>query len=145
MKTTEEIAAPPEGSQIEKGTRLWYRAHKSYCCLDHGCKYDDEDCPVANGETVQDARCEECFGNEVKQGGISKSSSVDDLALAHYENYRPDCNCRSCQAALVQAMIELQNANTLSHLVKELVATRKVVQQLLKALEAGAKPLGEGQ
>ena len=23
--------------------------HKSHCCLNHGCKYDDKDCPVMTG------------------------------------------------------------------------------------------------
>lgn len=34
--------------------------HISHCCLMHGCKYGDEDCPVVTGEAVQEYTCESC-------------------------------------------------------------------------------------
>lgn len=37
-----------------------YGVHQSHCCVYHGCKYGDEDCPVAIGEIVQDHGCEYC-------------------------------------------------------------------------------------
>lgn len=27
--------------------------HETHCCVDHGCKYGDHDCPVASGEVEQ--------------------------------------------------------------------------------------------
>ena len=27
--------------------------HEGHCCVLHGCKYGDEDCPVISGETQQ--------------------------------------------------------------------------------------------
>lgn len=37
-----------------------YGVHKSHCCVLHGCKYGDEDCPVVLKEIVQLYLCEEC-------------------------------------------------------------------------------------
>ena len=34
--------------------------HRAHCCKWHGCKYGDDDCPVANGEVEQDYLCECC-------------------------------------------------------------------------------------
>lgn len=37
------------------------RVYVRHCCLRHGCKYgDDEGCPVATGQQVQDHPCEFC-------------------------------------------------------------------------------------
>jgi hypothetical protein len=34
--------------------------HRTHCCALHGCKYADDDCPVANWEIAQDYPCETC-------------------------------------------------------------------------------------
>ena len=34
--------------------------HRTHCCVLHGCKYGDEDCPVWNKKIKQDYPCEEC-------------------------------------------------------------------------------------
>ena len=35
--------------------------HATHCCKWHGCKYDNEDCPVANGKIKQEFLCEWCY------------------------------------------------------------------------------------
>ena len=40
-----------------------WRVHETHCCSIHGCKYGDEDCPVANGKT-HGIKCESCFSDE---------------------------------------------------------------------------------
>lgn len=40
--------------------------HASHCCKWHGCKYGDDDCPVASGEIEQLYLCEYC--DEVLEG-----------------------------------------------------------------------------
>ena len=35
-------------------------AHKTHCCILHGCKYGDPDCPVVQRVIVQDYLCEDC-------------------------------------------------------------------------------------
>ena len=34
--------------------------HVTHCCVMHGCKYGDPDCPVENKEVMQEYLCEEC-------------------------------------------------------------------------------------
>jgi len=34
--------------------------HTSHCCEKHGCKYGDDDCPVAKKVSVQEYLCESC-------------------------------------------------------------------------------------
>ena len=35
--------------------------HVSHCCDRHGCKYGDDDCPVANGRLKQEGPCYYCY------------------------------------------------------------------------------------
>jgi hypothetical protein len=35
--------------------------HAAHCCKWHGCKYGEDDCPVANGEVEQEYICEGCW------------------------------------------------------------------------------------
>ena len=34
--------------------------HRTHCCVEHGCKYGDGDCPVVLGIIAQDCYCEDC-------------------------------------------------------------------------------------
>lgn len=34
--------------------------HISHCCKWHGCKYNDPNCPVENGQVEQEYLCEWC-------------------------------------------------------------------------------------
>ena len=34
--------------------------HRTHCCVNHGCKYGAEDCPVEDRSTVQEYPCEWC-------------------------------------------------------------------------------------
>lgn len=34
--------------------------HRTHCCLEHGCKYGEEDCPVVNKLVVQTYPCYDC-------------------------------------------------------------------------------------
>jgi hypothetical protein len=35
--------------------------HEAHCCIIHGCKYDDDNCPVEKGIVPQEGPCEECI------------------------------------------------------------------------------------
>lgn len=39
--------------------------HTEHCCVDHGCKYNSDDCTVVYGLKVQSYPCEECQYDEV--------------------------------------------------------------------------------
>jgi hypothetical protein len=38
----------------------YFGVHRTHCCIKHGCKYGDKDCPVVEGKIKQDYICEEC-------------------------------------------------------------------------------------
>jgi hypothetical protein len=57
MKVDEDhIEEPLRGSEIKDDKCV----HTEHCCYDHGCKYGDEDCPVAEGTKRQSSPCEIC-------------------------------------------------------------------------------------
>ena len=37
--------------------------HRTHCCIVHGCKYGDGDCPVVNADVEQIYLCEDCQNN----------------------------------------------------------------------------------
>lgn len=41
-----------------------YGVHIAHCYYIHGCKYGDEDCPVASGEVAQQYLCYDCDGED---------------------------------------------------------------------------------
>jgi len=41
---------------------MYKNVHTEHCCFEHGCKYGDEDCPVATGLQKQSYPCECCDG-----------------------------------------------------------------------------------
>ena len=38
--------------------------HTEHCCVIHGCKYCDDDCPVETGVKKQSYMCEDCYSDE---------------------------------------------------------------------------------
>lgn len=45
-----------------------YGVHQTHCCVKHGCKYGNRNCPVELGIIAQDYPCEDC-DNETKDKG----------------------------------------------------------------------------
>jgi hypothetical protein len=64
--------------------------HRTHCCVLHGCKYGDKDCPVANEVIKQDYLCEDClpyFNPEVKhEVNVSETEyiSIEDRSKSYY-------------------------------------------------------------
>jgi hypothetical protein len=52
--------------------------HVGHCCLEHGCKYGDKNCPVANGRLAAEFPCEQC--DEDKEWIESKLANNPDTA-----------------------------------------------------------------
>ncbi len=40
--------------------------HQTHCCVLHGCKYGDDDCPVVSGDVEQEYPCEACGGEGIE-------------------------------------------------------------------------------
>lgn len=59
--------------------------HESHCCIRHGCKYGEEDCPVVSGEIKQLYDCEAC-GFDEEDYDIYKE--LEELRLYKREHER---------------------------------------------------------
>lgn len=53
-----EITILPDEAKI--------RVHRGHCCIHHGCKYGDEDCPVVNQSVKQyPGICQDCDDDKI--------------------------------------------------------------------------------
>ena len=55
--------------------------HTEHCCHKHGCKYADEDCPVATGAQQQSFPCESC-GDELSERSLLAAVTAWAVATA---------------------------------------------------------------
>lgn len=65
-----------------------YGVHKTHCCVIHGCKYGDEDCPVVGGEIEQQYTCEYCDFDGIK--------SIQELKEYKYKENVKIVRCKNC-------------------------------------------------
>ena len=56
-----KILAINQNIQYELLSNEFVGTHRSHCCLIHGCKYGEFDCPVQNKFINQTDSCENCF------------------------------------------------------------------------------------
>lgn len=79
-----------------------YGVHASHCCIEHGCKYGDEDCPVASGEIRQEYICEYCDDDGIK--------SIDELFKPMWEKQLKRVEqCAQRQDSLNEQLKDLVN------------------------------------
>jgi hypothetical protein len=77
-----------------------YGVHASHCCIEHGCKYGDEDCPVVSGEIKQKYLCEYCDYDGIK--------SLDELYYPFWKKQlRKIEQCPQRQDSVTDQMIDL--------------------------------------
>lgn len=68
--------------------KFQYGVHQAHCCVQHGCKYGDKDCPVVKKEIKQDYLCEFCkedgiiSTNELLQAGLLEQA-IEISVKAH--------------------------------------------------------------
>lgn len=64
--------------------------HRTRCCLAHGCKYADDNCPVRAGRLAQDFPCEFCDS----QADLEDSVTNQTVYRVVYEiRSKPKCTC----------------------------------------------------
>jgi len=86
--------------------------HKGHCCIYHGCKYGDSDCPVVDKTVVQSGPCEHCglglegfYGEDDRKMAVerwpddwrAKEKCFDGRAKYSTKARQLLCNC-PCQA-----------------------------------------------
>ena len=75
----EPVVVTPEPKPEPQPTTV-STVHTSHCCLEHGCKYSDPNCPVAKGEQKQEFPCETCgltAEGYFDQGDQAEADGVD--------------------------------------------------------------------
>ena len=68
--------------------------HLTHCCVVHGCKYGDDDCPVAEGINQQEYPCELCngpCGDEVNETPSKYQHNRYRRKNMHLFSFEPNC------------------------------------------------------
>jgi len=59
--------------------------HETHCCIIHGCKYGDSDCPVSLGEAPQVFPCEDCDTDLIiSLEGFEEVARLKEFELKYY-------------------------------------------------------------
>ena len=58
------------------------RVHVTHCCVVHGCKYSNANCPVEQGDEVQEHPCEFCYDNHVNDPKPLLRRGLDEAVRA---------------------------------------------------------------
>jgi hypothetical protein len=90
MIMRKDLKGLPAGTQNEMGSRSWYAVHMRHCCMVHGCKYGENECPVVNEIAQQDHPCAECKEQEEEEARI-----LQDYWSRHYAKGPAGC-CTLC-------------------------------------------------
>lgn len=72
-----------------------FGVHKAHCCVKHGCKYGEPDCPVVNQIVEQSYTCEECNNEGIKKvSDLITLKDIDKLKniFNHYDSLMNDSN-----------------------------------------------------
>lgn len=78
-----EFKKASENSGPYTGDPKYLGVHETHCCVLHGCKYGNDDCPVVNGQIKQTYQCEGCrFDLEEIRYHILSTSHLDVPAIA---------------------------------------------------------------
>jgi len=90
-KLVEEAMETLKEAKLEETVVNKEGVHRTHCCVAHGCKYGDRDCPVETGRIKQDYTCEECDyvgieNLEDLQNYVMRSMN-DEVPLISEENY----------------------------------------------------------
>lgn len=60
--------------------------HASHCCVVHGCKYGEDDCPVVNRSIEQEYLCEGCSDDGLKKDDIKAYFNKIELIESFYSD-----------------------------------------------------------
>jgi hypothetical protein len=70
-------------------------SHTTHCCVEHGCKYCDRDCPIETGEIPQYFACYDCDEVAFYQRQREQGLAYDEVGVVvsevedHQEEWRP--------------------------------------------------------
>lgn len=99
--------------------------HRTHCCLLHGCKYGDEDCPVVNKRVRQAYPCEDC-------GVYHDIHNMEEFDACVRINETPEKEKRE---ALMSGLAEINHwlrEPLVPELEEELIRKRDYLRSLMK-------------
>jgi len=83
--------------------------HTEHCCVIHGCKYGQDDCPVINDIKIQSFPCEDCSEEieylELYQANKELQAEVQRLKSAIIEHRESEYNIGSIESQNLWALI----------------------------------------
>ena len=95
------------------------RVHITHCCVRHGCKYGDKDCPVENGYVDQQYDCEDCDNDkkdairELLEIGFKRTKYDNKLFVWNkYDFYIKEKNIYHAKDVLVHVIEYVQENGT---------------------------------
>lgn len=87
----------------DKMNKSDWGVHESHCCVLHGCKYSNDDCPVETRLTKQDDLCEDCETDGIETIPDPSDPDYDLLVMCEWE-------LRHEAIELRRQIMELKNA-----------------------------------
>lgn len=63
-----------------------YGVHEEHCCVEHGCKYSDVNCPVTRQIIQQKYPCEICNLSKEQLSEFSTKELLEELLRRNYEH-----------------------------------------------------------
>lgn len=88
--------------------------HVNHCCIIHGCKYGDEDCPVERGKVKQAYLCEDCGGGFYEYG-IPEHKCWEIINNRFIEMNKE----RQSEVFIVERLLDLNEGNGPMQIVKD--------------------------
>lgn len=75
-----------------------YISHITACCIEHGCKYDNPQCPVVQGQLLQKHLCPKCLDNSDPSNTITERTRWQQIR--HLYQSRKNKHCKDCKSFL---------------------------------------------
>lgn len=104
-----------------------YGAHPSHCCVHHGCKYGDKECPVYDGTVVQEYACQDC-PEQIPTSSMTKEAYLKAASkyLPYLKSNPPKLDMVDVVKNIAALLYQYESWSPISH------ETRYQLQQITK-------------
>ena len=111
-------------------------AHDTHCCIHHGCKYGDDDCPVANGVRKQCYLCESCgLETEGYYGEPERSHDEQQEFIDALWDQKQNPMVLSAQEKKVATLAKRYGKRLLREALDDVLKTGMDLPQILEVLD----------
>ena len=101
--------------------------HTEHCCVHHGCKYRDANCPVELGIKIQSYPCEDCDRDQVYKILLRSSDLCGNRSefVIGYSKDKEDLKMKYAFFELIAIPIEVEDSTTVKKKAIKLIETGK--------------------